>query len=319
LSDYKKVLITGASGFIGSHLVEKLVRDEKQISILLRNSEKLGCLKYVSSEIINQCKIFLGDIVDYNKVKTAVNEHDVIIHLASYMGFSQTENNSLLTIETNVLGAFNLIQAAKDTNVEKIVYISSSDMYGKPQYLPVDELHPLNGKTAYAISKISGEVLIRHLANKYNLNVCILRLFNTYGPRQSTKAVIPSLIHQALYNDEIVVGNTYPSRDFTYIDDTLLAIVKVLDSDKIKNDTINVGSGQSHKIGEIINNIFEIIGKHKPIKTTIDKKREKKLEIDDIYCNNQKIKDHLNWQPNLHFKKGLKKTINWYEQNYIGI
>ena len=313
MGDLKNILLTGASGFIGSHLVEELVKAGKNISIILRNKNRLGNLDYVYAELLKKCRIFEGNIINYNDVKVAVGENDAILHLASNNGFSSSMNNTSETIETSVLGVYNIIHAAKDSNVEKILFTSSSDVYGKPNYLPVDELHPFCGRSIYAMSKIASEILLKHLSKQFGINVCILRLFNTYGPRQSKRAVIPSIIKQLLTSEKIKVGNISPSRDFTYISDTIEGIIKVLESKTMMNQIINLGSGKDHKVSNIIDLIFSITGNNKTIIKKMKNKRSNELEIDAIFCDNQKLKNLIDWKPSISIEIGLKKTIAWYE------
>ena len=313
MGDLKNILLTGASGFIGSHLVEELVNAGKSITILLRSKNRLGCLNFVNSKLLRKCRIFEGNIINYNDVKVAVKGNDAILHLASNSGFSSTMDNTAEIIETSLLGVNNIIHSAKDTNVEKILFTSSSDVYGKPNYLPVDELHPLCGRSIYAMSKIASEILLKHLSKQYGINVSILRLFNTYGPRQSNRGVIPSIIEQLLTSEEIKVGNISPSRDFTYISDTITGIIKVLESKTIMNQIINIGSGNNHRVSNVIDRIFLITGNNKTIINKMKNKRPSELEINEIVCDNQKLKNLIDWEPSISIEIGLKKTIAWYE------
>ena len=315
----KKVFVTGASGFIGSHLVEALLKKKYSVHALATYdiNSSLGWLENVKSKHL---KIIHGDICDENFIFKITKKMDYIIHLAALISIPYSYLSPYSYIKNNIEGTYNILEAARKNKIKKTIHTSTSEVYGTAQYSPIDEKHPLNPQSPYAASKISADSIAISYYKSFSLPVTIIRPFNTFGPRQSSRAVIPTVISQCLQNPKkLFVGNINTKRDFTYVSDTVNGYIKALESKKnINGEIINLGTGTTIKIKEIIFELFNIL-KIKP-KIVIEKKRlrPKKSEVNLLISNNKKAKRLLNWRPIYIGKKGLKKslneTIDWFKQ-----
>ena len=319
-----KVFVTGACGFIGSNLIEYLFKKNiKVVAYTYYNSHNsIGLLKYCDKKIINKIKIISGDIRDFKRTKSAMKGCDSVIHLAALIGIPYSYHSPESYIETNVNGTYNVLESSKDLGLKKIILTSTSEVYGSAKYTPIDENHPLNPQSPYAATKISADSLGLSFYYSYNLPITILRPFNTFGPKQSMRAVIPTIISQYLKNkNNIKIGNTHTIRDLTYVEDTSRAFYIALKSKKnnILVETINLGTSYGIKISEIL----KIIEKEKRTKLNIIKDeirvRSKNSEVLKLISNNKKAQKLLGWKPILSgkndFKKGLMKTLQWYQKN----
>jgi len=317
-----KILVTGADGFIGSHLVESLVKKGYNVKafVFYNSFNSWGWLDYIDKNIKQSIEVFSGDIRDPFGVNESIKDCDSIINLAALIAIPYSYHSPLSYIETNIQGTLNILQSAKENNIRKIIHTSTSEVYGSAQYVPIDEKHPLVGQSPYSASKIGADQLAISFNKSFNTPVGIIRPFNTYGPRQSNRAIIPSVINQILNGyDEIKVGNVNPTRDFSYVDDTVNGIIAGLESDMIVGKAINLGAGFEISIKETINSIAEILGKNIKLKVDKNRVRNNNTEVDRLYSNNSLAKELLGWQPNYAgksgFKKGLKKTIDWFSDN----
>jgi len=317
-----RILVTGSEGFIGSHLVESLIKRKYQVKALtlynFRNS--FGWLDALDPAIKKKIEIIPGDIRDLNFVRNISNNVDSIVHLAALISIPYSYISPKSYIDTNINGTYNILEAARINKVKKIIIASSSEVYGTANFIPITENHSLNAQSPYAASKIAADQIAISFFKSYNLPVTIIRPFNTFGPRQSIRAIIPNIILQAISKKRIVkVGNLFPTRDFTYVDDTVNGFVKALKNRDSNGQVINLGSGFEVSIKEIINILkkdfkldFKIIKDDKRI-------RPAKSEVIRLLACNKKAKNILNWKPQFigisGFKKNLKKTLEWYKKN----
>lgn len=315
-----KILVTGAEGFIGSHLVERLIsKGYKVTAFVLYNSFNFhGWLEKINKNKYKKLKIITGDIRDFQSVASAMKNHDVVINLAALIAIPYSYKASRSYIDTNIIGVQNILEAAKKQNIKKLIHTSTSEVYGSAKIIPIDEQHPINAQSPYAATKSSADQLVKSYFYSFNLPVTILRPFNTFGPRQSMRAVIPTIIGQALNKNEINIGNLSPTRDFTYVSDTADAFVKAITAKNINGEVINIGSNFEVSIKDIIKMTLSIIDKKMRIKKDSKRFRPNSSEVDRLICSNKKAKKLLKWSPSHQGKKGfkqaLRKTIEWFSQ-----
>lgn len=311
----KNVLVTGAGGFVGSHLTERLLSLGANVKAFIRytSHEELRFLKPLKSN--PRLDIVQGDIRDEHAVENAVKGSDVIFHLAALVGIPYSYIHPKETVETNTIGTMNILLAAKDRNVSKIVLTSTSETYGSAKYVPIDENHPLQGQSPYSASKIAADKIGESFYKSYGMPIAIIRPFNVYGPRQSARAVIPTIICQALTKREVKLGNTAPTRDFTYVDDTVSGFMKIAESEKSLGEVINIGSGFEISVGDIAKKIAKLVGKDVKLVEDKQRVRPKKSEVQRLWCSNAKAKKLLGWKPTVNLDDGLKRTIKYISQN----
>lgn len=314
-----KVLVTGADGFIGSHLTEQLIRQGYDVrAFTYYNSfNSWGWLDYASQDIKSQFDIFTGDIRDPYGVKQAMKGCSHVLHLASLIAIPYSYYSPDTYVDTNIKGTLNVVQAARELEVEKIVHTSTSEVYGTAQYVPIDENHPLQGQSPYSASKIGADQIALSFYRSFNTPVSIIRPFNTYGPRQSARAVIPTIISQlASGKTTIKLGAVSPTRDFNYIKDTVNGFISVMLSSKSLGEVINIGSNYEVSIGETANLIAEIMGVNLSIETDEQRLRPEKSEVERLWADNSKALKLLGWIPQYADKEGLKRglreTIGWF-------
>ena len=311
----KKVLVTGSAGFIGSHLTEKLLDLGADVSSFIRYNSRddLGFIQSLKdSEKIN---IIKGDIRELATVKEAVKGQDIVFHLAASISVPYSMIHPSEVVETNVMGTLNVLTASKDEDVEKVVVTSSSEVYGSALYVPIDEKHPLQAQSPYAASKIGGDKIAESFYRCYNLPVATIRPFNTFGPRQSTRAVIPTIITQALTQDKILIGATDTFRDFTFVSDTANGFIKIAESPKSIGEVINIGSGVDISINDVIKKVVKIVGRD--VQVVVDEKRLRpnKSEVKRLLASNEKAKRLVGWEPEVSLDEGLKRTIEWISKS----
>lgn len=317
--DYKNksVLITGAGGFIGSHLAERLVNLGAEVTAFVRYNSRndFGLIELLDEEIKARINIIPGDLKDSEAIMKATEGKNIVFHLGAMIAIPYSYIHPRETIETNVLGTLNVLTAAKEMDVEKIVHTSTSEVYGTAQYVPIDEKHPINPQSPYAASKAAADNLAMSYHHSFDLPVSIIRPFNTYGPRQSARAIIPTIISQALTNDTVSLGALEPTRDLTYVSDTVEGFIKVASSEKSIGEVINIGSNFDISIGDLANKIVQIIGKDVEIKLDEKRIRPKSSEVERLRASNEKAKNLLSWEEEHSLDDGLKKTINWMSSN----
>jgi len=313
----KSALVTGAGGFIGSHLTEHLVELGANVKAFVRYNSRndWGMLELLPEEKLSQIEVITGDLKDADAVRHAAKDVGIIFHLGSLIAIPYSYIHPRETIETNILGALNVLTAAKENNVEKVIHTSTSEVYGTARYVPIDENHPLQGQSPYSASKIGADKVAESFYRSFNLPVAIIRPFNTYGPRQSARAVIPTIITQALAKEKIFLGSLHPTRDYTYVKDVVEGFIKVAESPKSVGEVINIGSNFEVSIGELANKIISLIGKNAEIVTDPVRVRPQDSEVERLWCDNTKAKRLLGWEPKTSLDEGIKKTIDWISNN----
>ncbi len=311
----KKILITGATGFIGSYITELFVKKGFKVKAFDRYNPnyQLNCLE--KSFYKKDIEFIFGDIRDYDSVNKAAKGQDIIIHLAALIGIPYSYSSPIAYVKTNVEGTYNILECAKTHNISEILVTSTSENYGTAQYVPIDEKHPLVAQSPYAASKISADQLALSYYNSFNLPIKIVRPFNNFGPRQSPRAVIPTIINQAINSKFIKLGNIKPKRDYVYVEDTAEAFYQILLKKKFFGKVVNVGTGQEHSIKSIVQSIQKILGTNKKVLIDKSRVRHKFTEVDRLKCNNNFLKKNTSWKTSDSFNNHLKKTIKWFQAN----
>ena len=314
----KKILVTGADGFIGSHLTEKLVASGAKVRafVYYNSFNHWGWLDSIPESTLKKIDVFTGDIRDPHGVVQACKDMDVIFHLAALIGIPFSYHSPDSYVDTNIKGTLNVLQAAKRWKAQKVIHTSTSEVYGSAQYVPIDENHPINPQSPYAATKSAADSLALSFYRSFDLPVAILRPFNTFGPRQSARAIIPTIISQVYSGKkEIHLGNVHASRDFNYVENTVNAFLKVALVKEAIGEVFNSGSGQEATVAETIELIGKITGKK--IKFSIDPQRlrPQKSEVERLLCNASKIQNICGWQELISFEEGLKKTCRWIKDN----
>lgn len=309
----KSILITGAGGFIGSHLTEHLIEFGTSVKAIVRYNSRnnWGLLELLPDEKLNDIEVIMADLKDSDAIREATKDVDIIFHLGSLIAIPYSYIHPRETIETNILGTLNILTAARENAVEKIIHTSTSEVYGTAQYVPIDEKHPLQGQSPYSASKIGADKIAESFYRSYNLPVTIIRPFNTYGPRQSARAVIPTIISQALTKGKIFLGSLHPTRDYTYVKDTVEGFIKVAESPDSIGEVINIGSNFEMSIGSLVEKITTLIGNSPEIITDSTRVRPQDSEVGRLWCNNLKARELLGWTPTVSLNEGLKETIEW--------
>lgn len=317
-SDHPKVLVTGACGFLGSHLVEKLVRSGCQVRAFVRyNSSNSGSsLEGLGSDILRSVEIIPGNIEDSSLVRKTVKDCDVVFHLAALVGIPYSFISPSSYIETNLNGTLNLLQGCLDQNIVKVIYVSTSEVYGSAQYTPIDEKHPLQAQSPYAASKIAADKLAESYYYSFQLPVTIARPFNTYGPRQSARAVIPSAISQIASGEKkIRLGLLTPVRDFNYVKDTVDALIALAESDQLLGEAVNIGTGIGTSIDQVVRKIIKLMNANVEIICDEEQLRPVRSEASALVCDNSKIRIKTGWQPRFSLEDGLADTIDYIENH----
>ena len=312
-----KILITGATGFIGSHLAEFCV--EKGFSVVAfdryNSNNNWGWLE--NSKYKNEMEIVLGDVRDYDSVSKAMKGCNIVFHLAALIGIPYSYISPLAYIRTNVEGTYNVLESAKNYRLDQILITSTSETYGSAKYVPIDEKHPLSGQSPYAASKIAADQLALSYYLSFNLPIKIVRPFNTYGPRQSLRAIIPTIITQALKNNgNIKLGNLNPTRDFLYVKDACASFLEICKSKKLFGEIVNVGVNSEISMKDLAKKIVKIINCDESTKIRKDSKRIRpaRSEVERLCCNNKKILKTTAWKPSFNLDRGLKETIDWFKK-----
>jgi dTDP-glucose 4,6-dehydratase len=312
----QKVLVTGASGFIGSHLVTRLVEQGASVRALIKYNSRndWGLLEFLP-EISQAIETIQGDLREASVVRRAVQGTEVVFHLGAIISIPYSYQNPSEVVEANVMGTLNVLNAAREYGIPRVIHTSSSEVYGTAQYVPIDESHPLQGQSPYSASKIAADKLAESFHASYNLPVGIVRPFNTYGPRQSSRAVIPTIITQALTKGTVYLGSLHPTRDFTYVEDTVNGFIKAAESLSIIGHVVNLGSGQEISIGELATRIFRLMGQEPRIVADDTRIRPEKSEVERLLANNAKAKSLIGWEPQISFDEGLHHTIEWLRKH----
>ncbi len=307
----KKVLVTGAGGFIGSHLTERAVELGActRAFVHYNSMETWGWLDH--SPLKGEMEVIAGDISDRDSVRRAVQGVDVVFHLAALIGIPYSYHVPASYVRTNVEGTLNVLQAALEANVERVVHTSTSEVYGTAQYVPIDEQHPLQGQSPYSATKIGADKLAEAFYCSFGLPVVTLRPFNAYGPRQSARAVIPTIVTQCMVGDVVRLGNLHPTRDLSYVADTVEGFICAANSSKAIGQVVNVGSGQEISIGDLAYKIAALMGKPVEIESEKVRGRPEKSEVERLCASNDRASELLGWKPRFSLDAGLRLTIDW--------
>lgn len=313
----RQVLVTGAGGFIGSHLVERLAGEGAQVRAFVRYTSRadLGLLKLLPADALARVEIVAGDLRDGEAVRGAVKDVDTIYHLGALIAIPYSYVHPREVVDSNVLGTLNVLMAARDHGVRRMVHTSTSEVYGTARYVPIDEQHPLQGQSPYSASKIAADKIVESFVRSFGLPVATLRPFNTYGPRQSARAVIPTIISQALAKDEIRLGSLTPQRDFTFVTDTVDGFVRMASVDAAVGEEVNIGADATISIGELVQRILRLVGRELPVVTDDQRLRPEQSEVMRLWADNRKAASLIGWRPRVALDEGLAITIDWVRQN----
>lgn len=315
----KRVLVTGADGFIGSHLTEELVKKGYDVKafVYYNSFNTWGWLDSIDKDIMAHVEVFQGDIRDPHGVKTAMEECQVVFHLAALIGIPFSYHSPDAYVDTNIKGTLNVLQAARELELEKILVTSTSEVYGTAQYVPIDEKHPFQGQSPYSATKIGADRLAESFYRSFMLPVSIVRPFNTYGPRQSARAVIPTIITQLLAGkEEIKLGSLTPTRDFNYVKDTVNGFIAIYESKRTIGEEINIATGLEISIGELANELIKQINPKAKIICDEQRLRPEKSEVNRLLGSNDKLKKLTDWEQKWSFSEGLFETIDWIKSHF---
>lgn len=313
-----KVLVTGADGFIGSHLVEQLLSEGHKVkAFTLYNSfNNWGWLDTFPKEILDEIEVFQGDVRDPNGVREAMKGIDEVYHLAALIAIPFSYHSPDSYVDTNIKGTLNILQAARDFDLSRVLITSTSEVYGTAQYVPIDEKHPYQGQSPYSATKIGADRLAESFYRSFEMPISIVRPFNTYGPRQSARAVIPTIITQLLSGkEEIKLGSLTPTRDFNYVKDTANGFVEIAKSDKTIGQEINIATQDEISIGQLAKEMIDQINPNAYIVCDEQRLRPEKSEVNRLLGSNEKIKKLTNWQPKYTFSQGIAETIEFLKAN----
>ncbi len=314
----KKVLVTGADGFIGSHLVEKLVEEGCKVKafVYYNSFNSWGWLDTIPKKVLQNVEIFAGDVRDPHGVREAIKGVEVVFHLAALIAIPYSYYSPESYVDTNIKGTLNVLQASRDLNVEKVLVTSTSEVYGTALYVPIDEKHPRQGQSPYSATKIGADSLADSFYRSFNLPVTIVRPFNTYGPRQSARAVIPTIITQLLNGaEQIKLGALHPTRDLLFVKDTANGFVEIAKSDNVSGQEINIATQQEISILNLAEKLISLINPQAKIISDDIRMRPEKSEVERLLGHNSKIMNLTNWQPNFTLDEGLLETIKWFSDS----
>ena len=313
-----RVLVTGADGFIGSHLTEELVKSgEKVTAFCLYNSfGTLGWIDTLPKEIRSEIEIFTGDVRDPNGVRTAMRGQQRVFHLAALIAIPFSYHSPDSYVDTNIKGTLNVLNAARELGTERVMVTSTSEVYGTAQYVPIDEKHPFQGQSPYSATKIGADRLAESFYRSFDLPVTIVRPFNTYGPRQSGRAVIPTIISQLLAGQqEIHLGKLSPTRDFNFVKDTAHGFMTIADCDAAIGQELNIATGVEHSIGDLANELIAQINPNAKIVCEEERLRPEKSEVNRLLGDSTKMRALTGWKPEYTFEQGLAETVAWIRDN----
>lgn len=314
----KKVLVTGADGFIGSHLTEELLNQGYDVRafVYYNSFNTWGWLDTFSPELLNNIQVFQGDIRDPNGVREAMRNIDAVFHLAALIAIPFSYHSPDTYVDTNIKGTLNVLQAARELDTERVLVTSTSEVYGTAQYVPIDEKHPYQGQSPYSATKIGADRLAESFYRSFDLPVSIVRPFNTYGPRQSARAIIPTIITQLLAGkEEIKLGSLNPTRDFNYVKDTANGFIKIYESGKTIGQEINIATQKEISMGELANKLIARINPNARIVCENQRLRPEKSEVNRLLGCNEKIRNLTDWEPQYTLEQGLAETIEFLKKN----
>jgi dTDP-glucose 4,6-dehydratase len=313
----KRVLITGAGGFIGSHLVERMVAEGASVRAFVRYNSRadFGLLRLAPTSVLSQVEVVSGDLRDPDAIQKAVSGCQVVFHLGALISIPYSYVHPVEVAETNVMGTMNILTACRAAGVERLIQTSTSEVYGTARYVPIDEAHPLQGQSPYSASKIGSDKIAESFYCAFGLPVVTVRPFNTFGPRQSARAVIPTIITQALALKNIRLGNLDTTRDFTFVDDTVNGFVKAAEAPGVEGRTFNLGTGEEIKIGDLARLIIQKVGNPVEIEVDAGRLRPSDSEVLRLLSNNALARATIGWQPEVTLEQGLERTIAWVKEH----
>ena len=316
----KKVLVTGSDGFIGSHLVEKLVDEGAVVRafVCYNSFNSWGWLEALPPERLDSIEVFAGDIRDQGRVHAALQGMDAVFHLAALIGIPYSYHSPESYVSTNVTGTLNVLLSARAHGLERVLVTSTSEVYGSARYVPIDEAHPLSPQSPYSATKIAADGLAESFHRSFGLPVVIARPFNAYGPRQSARAVIPTIISQLLNGAVVRLGSLHPRRDFNYVEDIARGMIALAECDKAVGMTVNIGSGREISMQELAEGLINIVRPGARIMTETGRERPAKSEVERLLCDNSLIKKLTGWSPSIELEEGLQKTIGWMRDEGSG-
>jgi len=309
----RSVLVTGAGGFIGSNLVDHLTRAGADVRAFVRYNSRndYGCLELTDPEVLSSIEVFTGDLTNPEAVSTAVRDREIVLHLGALIPIPYSYRHPREYVAANVTGTLNVLEAVRRSDVGRLVQVSSSEVYGTAQTVPIPETHPLVPQSPYAATKVAADQLALSYWRSFSVPVAVARPFNTFGPRQSARGVIPTIIAQALTRDVVELGSTSPTRDFLYVEDTARAIAHCGLANGIEGETINFGSGREISIGDLADEIIRRIGREVQIVSSEERVRPPLSEVERLLADTRKAGELLGWQPSVAFEDGLQLTIDW--------
>jgi NAD dependent epimerase/dehydratase len=311
----RKVLVTGAAGFIGSHLVEALAGDGAEVRAFVRYNSRndYGWLEQLERGLSDEVEIFRGDLANPEAVANAVRDCETVFHLGALIPIPYSYQHPREFVAANVVGTLNVLEACRRDSVRRLVHTSTSEVYGTAIRVPIDEEHPLNAQSPYAATKIAADQLAMSFWRSFETPVVIARPFNTFGPRQSARAVIPTLITQALAREDVELGSTHPTRDFLYVEDLTRGLERCADADGVEGEVINLGSGSEISIADLAEEVFRLVGREAALSFSEDRARPPRSEVERLLADTSKATRLLDWSPEIRFEDGLRRTIEWFE------
>jgi dTDP-glucose 4,6-dehydratase len=314
----RRVLVSGAGGFIGSHLAERLVALGAQVRAFVRYNSRgdRGFIDGFAPHVQERVETVMGDLRDADAVKAAMNDIDYVFHLGAMVAIPYSYVHPREVVESNVLGTLNILQAARSIGVQKVVHTSTSEVYGTAQTVPMSESHPLCGQSPYSASKIAADQLVESFYRSFELPVVTVRPFNAYGPRQSARAVIPTIISQALAHDKVQIGATHTKRDLTFVTDTVEGFILLSDCAEAVGQTTNVGSGIEVSIKELAERVISQVGRNVEIVFDPTRLRPGRSEVERLFADNSKVKSLVGWEPKTSLDEGLRQTIQWVADHF---
>jgi NAD dependent epimerase/dehydratase len=313
----RRVLVSGAGGFIGSHLVELLVRRGARVRAFVRYTSRgdQGWLDRVDAGVRSELEVFAGDLVNPEAVAGAIEDRDTVLHLGALIPIPYSYRHPREFVDTNVVGTLNLLEAARRGGVRRIVQVSSSEVYGSAQQIPITEDHPLHPQSPYAATKVGADQLALSYARSFALPIVLARPFNTFGPRQSARAVIPTIITQALTRDRIELGALEPTRDFLYVGDTVEGLARCAEVEGLEGEVLNLGTGREHSIRDVVDLVLAATGKDLPVDVGEERLRPVNSEVDRLCASVEKARALLGWEAKVPFEEGLRATIDWIAES----
>lgn len=314
---YKRALVTGAAGFIGSHLTEELVRRGANVRALVRYNAlgSRGNLEHLPPDILRAVEVVAGDVRDPFFVDRVTEETDVVFHLAALIAIPYSYVAPQSYVDTNISGTLHVLEAARRHGVHRVVHTSTSETYGTATYTPIDECHPLQAQSPYAASKVGADKLAESYFRSFDVPVAILRPFNTFGPRQSARAVIPTIVSQALSRNQIELGSVEPVRDLTYVEDTVRGFIAIAEAPNVNGEVINLGTGRGVTIGSIAETVLTLLGRQIPIVSADERVRPEMSEVFTLIADNKRAETLLGWTPRVSLEQGLERVVEWVRSN----